>query len=389
MSAMAKGKKKNEELCLIFDITSASVGGALFYTKNSIKSKMTRGELNRTIFSVREPITFSREIDYDKFLSLTLKSLEIVAGKICNARLGAPDKIFCTLFSPWYASQTRTVNFTLGKSFTFTAKLADSLIQKEIKLFEEEVMGYLSDKNDIRLIELKNMQVSLDGKMNNNPLGKRAKELSMTIFISMSQEQVLNKIKETIGRHFHVQKMKFISFAMASFSVTRDIFTKQKDFLLVDVSGEVTDISLVNNDILVDSISFPLGQNYFIREIARVFNCTLDEAKLYLSLYKDKHMLNAMGRKFEPVIDKLKMNWQKSFKKSLENFSNNSIDTNTIFLTIDKNLADFFSEIMKNDSKFKVIILGTQTLHGNVSFEENIARDNFLTLESIYINKIL
>ena len=382
--------KKKEELVLVFDIGSASVGGALFYAQGN--------ETPKIIYSAREVIPFEKEINFDRFLTLTLKSLEIVVGKICLAGLGVPDKIFCVLMSPWYASQTRTINFKKNNDFVFTSKFADGLIQKEIKLFEEEYASGASDKNDTSLIELKNMKVLLNGYITPEPLGQKAKELEMTLFISMTSGQIMDKIKENVGRQFHTKNLKFASFALASFSVVRDIFAHQDNFLLVDIGGEITDIAMVKKDILCDSISFPIGVNYLTRKVARVLNCTLDEAKSYISLYKDKHMIGSINNKFEPVIDKLKKDWLNKFQESLAGLANNLAVPSTIFLTVDKNLADFFSEIIRNEefnqyhlteSKFKVIFLGTQTLHGQAVFEENTVRDPFLTLESIYINRFL
>jgi len=382
--------KKKDDLVLVFDIGSASVGGALFY--------MQENGMPKIIFSVREIIPLEKEINFDRFLSLTLKSLEIVAGKICLAGLGAPDKIFCTLLSPWYASQVRTINFDKNTPFTFTSKFADNLVQNEIKLFEDEYATNKEDRNDINLIELKNMKVLLNGYDMPDPLGQKAKELEMTLFVSMSSEQILNKIKETVGRHFHSKKMKFISFVLASFSVVREMFAHQDNFLLVDVGGEITDISMIKKDILCNSISFPVGSNYMTRKVAGALNCTLDEARSYISLYKDKHMIESIGRKFEPIMHKLKTDWLKNFQESLAALANNLAVSSTIFLTVDKNLVDFFSEIIKSeefnqyhltDSKFKIVFLGTQTLHGMATFEESVIRDSFLTLESIYINRFL
>ena len=389
MGIFSKSKKQKDELVLVFDIGSASVGGAVFYMQSTGVPKI--------IYSVRESIPFEEEVDFNKFFLLTRKSLEIVASKICLAGLGAPDKIFCVLLSPWYGSQTRTIHFEKNTPFTFTAKFADSLIQKEMKIFEEE-QADIQDKNDIHLLEIKNMKVMLNGYATSQPLDQKAKELEMTIFISMSSERILNKIKETISRHFHSQNIKFSSFVMASFSVVRDIFTHQDNFLLVDVGGEVTDITMVKKDILRESVSFPMGHNYLTRGVSSALNCTLDEARSYISLYKDKHMIESVGKKFEPIINKLVANWLKKFQESLVSLSNNVSIPSTIFLTIDKNLADFFSEIIKNEefsqyalaeSKFKVVFIGTQTLHGMTTFEENTTRDSSSTLLSIYINRFL
>lgn len=383
------GTKEKDELALVFDVGSSSVGGALILLQKSGVPKI--------IYSIRESIDLEKQISFDRFFSLTLKSLEIVANKICMKGLGAPKKVFCVLSSPWYASQTRTITLEKNTPFVFNSKLADSLIQKEVLLFEGESKEKFLH-NRISSIELKNMKIMLNGYATGKPLNQKATELEMTIFISMSGEEVLEKIKDTVSRHFYSKDMRFSSFVMASFAVARDIFIHQESFLLIDVGGEVTDISMVKKDILRSSISFSLGRNFLIRGVASLLDCSLDEAISYLSLYKDGHIEKVTLKKIEPVINKLKNEWLAKFQESLVNLSNDISIPSTIFLTTDQDLVDFFTETIKSEqfnqytlteSKFKVVVLNNQILNGIASFQSDALRDPFITIESIYINRFL
>jgi cell division ATPase FtsA len=185
---------------------------------------------------------------------------------------------------------------------------------------------------------------------------------------------------------------------MSSFAVARDMFVHQDNFLLVDIGGEMTDIAMIKKDVLRESISFPMGRNFMVRGVAKALDCTLIEAGSFLSLYKDGHAEESALKKLKPVIEKLKSEWLKEFQESLANLSTDISIPATIFITVDQELTDFFSEIIKTEqfsqytlteSKFRVIFLGTQALHGIATFEENAVRDSFLIIESIYINRFL
>ncbi|MFZ2072769.1 MAG: hypothetical protein WA101_03180 [Minisyncoccia bacterium] len=382
--------KNTEELTLVFDIGSSSVGGALFLAQKSGVPKI--------IFSVREAIVFGDKVDFDILLSSTAKSLEIVANKICMAGLGVPKKTFCILASPWYASQIRTIKLEKNTSFIFTSELADSLIKKEISLFEEEYLMKNQSKGEegVRAIELKNMKIMLNGYTVRDPLDKKIKELEMIIFISISSERVLKKIEYTIGKYFHPDNIKFSSFPMATFTVSRDMYMHHENFLLIDVGGEVTDVSMIKKDVLCNSISFPMGLNFMIRGISSSLNCSLDEAKSFISLYKDGHMEKSVEKKFDPIIFKLKTEWLNKFQESLFNLSNSISMPSTIFLTTSQGFSDFFTKIIKTEefnqytfteSKFRIVSLNTQELHGTALFKENVVRDPFIIVESVYINR--
>lgn len=385
------GRRKKEELVLVFNIGSSSVGGALFFVQSS--------GIPKIIFSVREPIPIGKKIEVDRFLSLTMQALEIVVSKIYGARLGTPSRIFCVLSSHWCVSQTRVISLKKNSPFIFTEKLADGLIQKEIKLFEEEhLIKYKNADNPVRIIELKNIKTSLNGYETSQPLDQKAKELEMTIFISMSGERILKKIEDTIQKYFHFEQIKFASFALSSFTVVRDMYMRQENFLLVDIGGEITDIFMIKKNILRESISFPLGRNFLTRGVASSLDCTLSEADSFISLLKDGHAEESVAKKLTSVMNKLRTEWLQKFQDSLVNLSNDISIPETIYIIIDKDLADFFSETIKTEqfsqytlteSKFRVIFLSTELLHGIAVFEENVIREPFIIIDSIYINRFL
>ena len=53
-----------------------------------------------------------------------------------------------------------------------------------------------------RIIEGKNVHISLNGYPTSAPLGKRAREAELSYYISMGSEAVLHAIEEEIERHF-------------------------------------------------------------------------------------------------------------------------------------------------------------------------------------------
>ena len=390
MGIFSRNKNK-DKLVLVFDIKSSYVGGTLFWVRES--------GIPKIIFSIREQIAIEKDVEANRFLFLTLKSLEIVTNRVFTAGMGAPEKIFCVLSSLLYVSQTRIIELKKNTPFLFTSKLADDLIQKEMTLFKEENLEkYLHSGSPIELIELKNIKTMLNGYETPDPLNKKVRELEMTIFLSMAGQQILRKIEKTIREHFHGAEIKFSSLALSSFAVVRDIYSHNEDFLLINIGGEVTDISMIKRNILRESISFPFGLNFMIRAVAESLHCSLGEAESSIYLFKDGHASEPVAKVLGPVIDKLKKEWLSKFQESLSNLSNDISVPATIYLTIDKEMATFFSETIKTEqfnqytltkSKFEVTFLGPEVFHGLVEFGENVARETFLIIDSIYINRFL
>lgn len=391
MGFFSKSKKK-DELVLVFDIGSSSVGGALVLIQESGAPKI--------LYAIREAVILEKELNIDNFLDLTLRSLKIVVAKLCKQGKGKPKRAFCVLSSPWFHSETRDVKLEKNSPFIFNAKLADSLIEKEVSaLIEEYSKKHTESSGKIIPIEMKTMSVVLNGYEVNEPNNKKAQNLDMSIFFSMSEENFTKKVEEIIGQHFHFDSVKFSSFVMASFVVARDMFINQDKFLLINIGGEITDIYMVKKSIVKNSVSFPLGCNFLIRGLAKDLDIHLDEANSFLQAYKDKHISESAHQKLIDSIKKLKDEWLKSFQDSLNILSHDISIPATIFITVDQNLAPFFSEIIQEEqlnqytlteSKFRIIFLGTEALHGIASFEnEKTMRDSLLLIESIYINHFL
>ena len=364
---------------------------------SSLASRVIGSRTGKKIFFwVEEPITLEAKLDAGKFLFLVAKALQVVADKIYLAKLGAPSRIFCVLSSPWLVSQTRIISLKRNTPFMFNAKLADNLIQKEIKFFKEEHLAKYG--NSACGIELKNIKTSLNGYETSQPLNKKIKELEMAIFISMSGQEVLEKITEVVGRHFHAGPIKFLSSTLASFTIVRDIHAEQENFLLVDVGGEVTDISVVKKNIPRGSATFPLGRNFFTRGVAARLGLSLGEADPLISLFKDGHAERSVRKKLEPVMNQLKAEWLSGFQESLSEIGSGISIPATVYLAVGSGMADFFSQIIQSEqfnqysrteSKFEIIALNAELLHGAAAFGDNVTREAFLVIDAVYINRFL
>lgn len=384
-------KEKEGDLMLVFDIGSSSVGGALFRAQKS--------GIPKIISSVREPMAVEKNVDADRFLDLTMKSLDIVASNLLKLGLGAPQQIFCVLSSPWHVSQTRIISLQKNTPFVFTTELADSLIKKETDLFEaEHLQKYIEAGSPVRIVELKNIKISLNGYETESPLGQKATELEMTIFVSVSPEQILHTIEDTVRAHFHFEKIRFSSFTLSSFAVLRDMYIQSDNFLLLEIGGEMTDVVMAKKNTLRESVSFPLGRNFIIRGVAASLQITLAEARSMIALYQEGHTTAEQAKKLEVIIEKLKIEWLQKFQESLANFSNDISIPATIYMVVDKDLADFFSKIIETEqfnqytlteSKFKIIFLDIQIFHTKVELGQNVTPDTGLIMDSIYINRFL
>ena len=280
MALFQRKGKSGQHFIVVFDIGSASIGGAF--------ASIDSGKTPEVIFTTRRDIPFQEKLNFQRFLESMIKTLEEMFVALEKAGGGVKvDQVFCVLASPWYASQTRLVHYNQPQPFTVTEKGLAKLVQKEIELFRDSKLFERSKQSDAapEIMESKNIQMKLNGYEVKSPFGKRTNELEVALYISMIPGNIFTSINESIKKFWHLPEVHFSSFSFTAFDTIRDIFADETSFLFMDISGEVTDISLAKDNVLLESISFPAGKNMLIRQLVAAMKTTSGAARTELKMY--------------------------------------------------------------------------------------------------------
>ncbi|MBX4215596.1 hypothetical protein KW797_01460 [Candidatus Parcubacteria bacterium] len=379
------GEKK--DIVLIIDVGSASVGAALVLLKGSDAPLVLR--------SVRTPVQFQAHLRFDRLLKLTLKALEESVGAVLDRSFGKPSKAFCFLAAPWYGSEVRTVKFGDGESeFTFDEKLMDHMVSEELSRFAgKEMERYERLQGHIYLIENKVIDVRLNGYRTDNPMGVRAKEAELSLLLCLAPDQAVTEFIETIRRIIHGVPIVFHSFLLPFFAVLRDLYHGTEDALLIDIGGEVTEVSLMRGGLLLGTVSFPLGKNFVLRRTAAILKKEPEEIRSLLKLLFEGKIDAAERKALEPGIVPVRKEWLAAFNEALDEL-NTLLVPDTVLLFADGDIVKWFIDAVEKEEygqyalsagKFAVTTVGGSLLHKHLSFGDTIERDRFIALESIYL----
>ncbi len=393
MSLFRRSAKSGQHFVIVFDIGSASIGGAFV--------RIERGKNPEIIFTTRRDIPFQEKLNFQRFLDSMIKTLEEMFLVMQKAGGGVRvDRAFCVLASPWYASQTRLVHYDQKDPFTVTEKGLSKLIQKEIDLFRESKLFVRSKVGDIppEIMESKNIQMKLNGYEVRNPFGKKTSELEIALYISMIPANIYRSINESIRKFWHVPDVHFSSFSFTTFDVIRDIFTEETSLLFMDISGEVTDISLAKDNVLLESITFPAGKNMLIRALMSVMEVTPDIASSELNLYLEGKSTREHAQQVKKALDTAGREWLSLFEDALTQFASEFPIPRTIFYTVDDDVMKWFEETLRQtdftkfsqeEGVFVTRALGNTFLTKFVQVLEPAFQDPFLAIETIFANKFV
>lgn len=388
-------EKKDDSLALIIDIGSASVGSALVrFAGEKSTSKTNKGP--HVLATSREIIPFQEALSTTPFLFAMNralgKSLKAILHKIGNR--GAPAHIYCTLSSPWFIAKTRHTHISRESAFKVDEKKLASFLDEDLVKLKEELKDILPI-NDTVVVEKKIIQMKLNGYEVKNPYGQTTSQMEVVATISLSSDKVIESIEREIGHFFHAGSVNFGSFPLAAYSAVGDIFPEEKSFLFVDITGEATDISLVINEVMLGTISFPRGKNFFVREISAEFKTLHEEAGTLLSMFL-RDALNGKSREaVSTVVKRGNTEWSTRFEKALMALAKEAQIPNTVFFTSDPDVVSLFAGLINNlklesaiNGSFEARYLDHYIVTSFATFGVEVVRDPFLAIEALFAAKL-
>lgn len=389
-SFLEKSNKKT--IIAVFDIGSASVGGALIV--------FIPGEKPKIIWSARESMIFQNDLNFGRFLSSMLDTLEKVLVRMQKSGMPHPRSFLCVFSSPWYASQTRVIKMKQDKEFLISKRVVENLVTKEIENFKALNIGKYKrmGEEEVEIMETHTVQVKLNGYNTDNPYGMRARNLEMSLYISMAPKRVLSSVTTRISKIFGSRNIKFCSFSLTAFSTIRDIFLHKNDFLFMDISGEVADISLVKGGVLLETASFPLGKNFLVRRLSSGLNTIPEEVISLFAMYREGKTNDATKEKIQKILQESKEEWGKSLQQALRSLSDDITLPNTVYFTSDADVAPWFLECLTSrdlgeftgtGDPFDVTLLDTVTMEKFSTFNPQVEKDPFIVVEALFADRIV
>ncbi len=384
--------QKDEKYNLIIDISSESIGASFVRIKE--------GQKPHIINTIRHQIPFQEKVSVKRLISLLKETLDIVLDDLIKkGNKIYPEKVIIALASPWCASQTRIVEISEENEFEITEELFEEIVEKEEKNYLSEIQSNSQgEKLQIEIIESNIIDIKVNGYNVEKPIGIKTKNLRLSIHVTSSQTLIINTIKDLILKRWIKVKYKFISFIYSSFNVIKDKLSKETSFLIVNVSGEVTDLSLIIDDVIISSISFPYGFHAFLRSVSKELSLVSEAAYSEIKLYNSSKLSKDRIDQISSILDKTASNWSSVLKTSIKQLTKYKIIPKNIYIIssneylnlLEYSINERSGEIMgENKDNFKVTKLDETLLLGFVSQENKECEDLFIYVTIIMLEKLI
>jgi cell division ATPase FtsA len=375
----------NKEHELILSIGSGSVTGSIVEFKKDSKPSVLH--VSESLFPVREGV------DGEKIVSHMLSALHFVLGNLHKEHAKKIRNVHVIFASPWFSSTSKSISIKKDAPFTVTSKALDAITEDFLEKFLNAKDDTSSDRvstanplaKNATIIEKSTSHIRLNGYETNEPLGKVAKTLDLTMYISSVPSVLHEKVESEIYTIIHPKQTHFHSLPLTAWNVINKLFSPKDDFVFIDIGSEVTDLLITKQGIIQTIISFPIGQNHLLRKAAIHFDTEPELASSMVNLYATDTAEDSTKEKVKILVDAFAEEWILKLISSIQGKNNEHgyLPKKSFFIS-EQNLLSIFSDIIKKQIP-NTVGLSRENLSDFVSFEGNSTPNTFIAIGAIYL----
>ena len=372
-------KVDKEAYSIVFNIGSGNVSGGII--------KFTEAPGENVLFYAKEIIPFQQEPSIPKHLESMKTALGVLANKIqteglkkinsAKQRNIKIDRVFYMFSSPWSISQTKTIRIKEPKAFKVTDKYLGHIIDQQEKEFQTEI------SKAGKIIEKKIIQIKSNGYIVNDYKNITTKDLEITIFLTVVPEDILQEVETAVSHTFQIKEIWCHSLALSIFTNVRDLFPQREDFIHIDISEEISDISIIKDNVIANTASIPFGRNNFIRELSLALNVPPEVADSMIKMHCQKSNDQLATMRLGMAMDTASKNWLVKILEIFESLREKMFIPEAIFLIANCDLASFLKEKLEKQD-FNVTLIDNKKIRSNTTDNDIIFRLELMFLDNFY-----
>jgi hypothetical protein len=216
--------------------------------------------------------------------------------------------------------------------------------------------------------------------------------------MSMLGKSTALAARETIAKALGPRKAIFHSFGLAAFTVLRDL-AGAENCILLDVGAEVTDVMVVGGGIPLETLSFPIGNNYLVRKAAERLETPPEEAATLMSLSEQQGASPDVAKAVDEILADAGEKWNKALDESLAKISEQIELPGRVLCIVEGKTAPRFLRFLNEHSSidpvsmpqggFTAEIIDGSLFLDAVENKSGAPLDPFVSIPALYLDKLL
>lgn len=378
------GKNKSKKI-ILFDFRSSSVAA-------SIMSTHSDSDVPTILFTQREHYYFTEAPKADEFINRAHVALKKCIKAIHAFKTTDPNlehtvsEVHVLYGAPWYTPDFLDIHYEQDKNFTFSKELLTKIVKHATKDLENNTPGTIIEKNVASIL--------INGYETNEPFNKKARDVKMSFYLSHVSEETKSDIEQIIKDGFHVDEIHSHSHTSVLYSFLKQNFHATDNYVLLDVSGEITEITIIRNSFFKKHITIPVGAHIFARKLSELSGYDLYTSRSHLNVFLDDKNEPTSKKKIAKVFEHIKDYYLDLVKTSFNQQKVVDIPTK-IFIISDsevRNLvkhifesSDGYAGTLKMSRKPDVISFNRETFSSLCEYRSGVHADNIISIFSNFV----
>ncbi len=390
VSDLFRFKKTEKDLCLLVDIGNSAVRAGLVLFEKNKKPQI--------IFTKNLPINPDKKPKTDDIEDVTLQYLDQVMLEILKDNpekaYSHPERIFCTLSSPWFFSKNKEIVIENKNDFYITESFIKDVLEKESASYKKELGG----DEHIEVIEKIIVNTKINGYEITNPVGMKTKIAHFNLYLSVAPLSFIKNLEKKFYSHTHIDKSRIIyhSFPLVCKEVVNRLFGNGGDYGHIDMSGEVTDLTIVSNGLLEHTISLPFGKNTIIRQIGKELDLPYQVALSILHAYQMDILDEKTSETIKEILSRIEKECHIYLEEGLSSVNPKIFLPKNIFLTTEDDVSGLCKDFIENTT-FNPEVSGQNKIHPTaiqndvfknaIEYNKSAIKNTYINIESLFLSQ--
>lgn len=360
---------------LLLVVGSSSVSGAIVDFSNPRP---------RIVHTHEFAFPVKTEVNSADLSNQMLSALHSVISGLHKEHKNKIDTAHVILSSPWFSSYSKPFEYQSPNVFKVTQDKLEELVSGQVNF--ENKKELLGSENIERAVT----QIKINGYVNSSPIGKTTKSISASVYVSSTQQVLKDKVESEITTVLHPHSISFYTLPFTTWNVMSGLFSKNNDFALVDIGGEITDLLISRQGHINSMVSFPFGKNHLSRRIALNFNVQPEIANSLLNLFSDNSLEIGISEKLKKLVLSFGNEWVENVLHGLRTDDEQTSDSlpHKIYLTTDSRSPKVFSEIIKERFS-EPFVITRETLSNFVDYDGKDLPDPNIAIGVVYTSGLV
>ncbi|MDB5254599.1 MAG: hypothetical protein JWL80_665 [Parcubacteria group bacterium] len=309
---------RSSENILVIDISSGSVGASLVHKNKKM--------LPEVVHAARIPF-FTEVLKHSTLEKGMLSALDMCLEKTLQEGIASLHKdrkqtkisnVMIVFSSPWITTKLATTTFLRKKKTILGSKEIEKIIKESSSRFKDILDAAYKDTHEV-------FESVAHSSLQGN-------EFELYSVQNGANSTLIRSIEDMLLRHISMEKGVLLqSFMFVLYKVLAHSFADLKNFTIIEMGEEMTDLMVIKKGIPSFSISLPFGSRTLAKAISKEYGTEIPLALSLIRMFSDSMLDTAATRKLDKVLSLAEEQWIKLWKTSVTGLEEH-IDTNRIFL---------------------------------------------------------